>query len=200
MAPTQVFGGAPGDIIGPDGVDLSPVTPAALFAECMAARTGPGYTNGYGSWNQFEWLRRMDAATFAAWCDEALLVPAISGGSETYGWLTGLSADGAGFFLTLAMQSPPLLIPNVRPDATAPVVPFELFAPVAPVVPIVPVIVHTQDAVPSVPNPAGGLPLQAQPAVVTVKTSQGFITHEAATLHAAIMKAIAWIEQEVRKL
>ena len=105
-----------------DGVLLQPVTATELFtafkAACAAASLAAGtYTNAFGSWNQFEWLRRMDAKTFAAWCVDALTVPGIGGGTAGYGWLTGLSADGAGFFLSLGAQTPPVVVPNVDPRA-----------------------------------------------------------------------------------
>ena len=105
-----------------DGVLLEPCTAAELFtafkAACVAAKLPAGtYTNAFGSWNQMEYLRRLDAKTFAGWCVDALTVPAIGGGTASVGWLTGLSADGAGFFMSLGAQTPPVVVPNVDPRA-----------------------------------------------------------------------------------
>jgi hypothetical protein len=70
----------------------------------------------------------------------------------------------------------------------------------APVTPIEPKIVAVQDAVAPVPFPASGPAIHAQPAIVTVQTTEGWFTHEGATIHDAIVKAMHWIEAELAKL
>ncbi len=109
-----------GAIQDKDGVILQPVTPDVLFATfqsaCAAATLPAGtYTNAFGSWNQMEWLRRLDAKAFANWCAQALTVKGIGGGTSGYGWLTGLSVDGSGFFMALGAQTPSVVVPNTDP-------------------------------------------------------------------------------------
>lgn len=114
-----------GMILGVDNVLLQPVTPDVLFAAfkaaCAAAALAAGsYTNAFGTWNQMEWLRRLDAKTFAGWCATAAALPGINGaaapnGGSTVGWLKNLTPDGQGFFMALGAQTPPIVIPATDP-------------------------------------------------------------------------------------
>ena len=104
-----------GFALGAGNVLLQPVTPAALFATflaaCSTAGLGAGvYTNGFGTWNQMEYLRQLDAPGKAAWVADALKLPAIGGGGNTFGGIAGLSNDGQGFFEALAAQVPTVVL------------------------------------------------------------------------------------------
>lgn len=112
-----------GMTIAADGVALQSVTPADAFATLKTVSTpqGVGYQNGL-NWNQCEYLRRLDAKAFGAWCFAVSQLPAASSstagnttGTNSYGWLTGLSSAGQGFFMTLATVTPPIQVPATDP-------------------------------------------------------------------------------------
>ena len=60
-----------------------------------------------------------------------------------------------------------------------------------------PAQVTITDAKPPIPATATQ---PAEPAVVTVSTPDGFFQHEADSIHNAIVKALAWIEEKGHEL
>lgn len=107
-----------GDVTAADGSLLQPVTAADLFAAFMKVSAAQGgYWNNFGTENQMAWLRSLTPSALADWCASALAVPGVGGGTNGYGWLTGLSLAGQGFFTGLGQQTPSINIPNTDPRA-----------------------------------------------------------------------------------
>ena len=112
----------PGFILDPkDNVLLQPITPAAAWNLAQTASIpmqGSGILHGL-NWNQLEYLRRMTPKLFGDWCFLVSQLPGVKapdgGASQGWGWITGLTFNGYGYFASLAMPPALLVIPNTDP-------------------------------------------------------------------------------------